>query len=170
VIGRTGKLLLDRTPYAGRVPTLIFKDDIPTDTELKLLLDRLAPYSRAYFHYPRFVTVLTQTVVELDITEDNTATDVAEIEHDPDRTHILEPEFSELVQFFESAVRRFLLSRVMFEAEVARTAARMVAMSEAEQKTGVAIRERKSAARKVHESIQGMRLLETIALFSKWRH
>ena len=170
VIGRTGKLLLDRTAYAGRVPTLMFADDIPTEGEFKLLLERLAPYTGAYFHYPQFVTVLTQTVVELDITED-VETDVdVEAESDPDRTHILEPEFDELVQFFETAVRRFLLSRVMFEAEVARTAARMVAMSEAEDRAGVAIRERRGAARKMYESIQSMRLLETVILLSKWRN
>jgi F0F1-type ATP synthase gamma subunit len=61
------------------------------------------------------------------------------------------------------------MSRVLFEAEVARTAARMVAMSEAEQRATGAIRERRGAASKLYESIQSMRLLETVILLSKWR-
>jgi F0F1-type ATP synthase gamma subunit len=167
VIGRTGKLLLERTPYAGRIATLIFKEDIPTENELKLLLDKLSAYTRAYVHYPQFETVLTQRIAVVDTTGE--ASVDTGIETDPDRTHILEPEYDKIVAFFESGVRRYLMSRVLFEAEVARTAARMVAMSEAEQRASGAIRERRGAASKLYESIQSMRLLETVILLSKWR-
>lgn len=169
MIGRTGRALLAQTPYEGRVQSIILNDDTPTESELRQLRNRLASYGHIFVHHPEFITVMTQRVSVIDLAaeaesalnESQSTTYLA--------THIFEPELDTLVQFFETGVRQFILSRIFFEAEVARTAARMMSMSEAEDHARKSIRERRTEIRHVLESIQSMRLLETTSFLKKWK-
>ncbi len=115
VIGRTGRTLLAQTPYDGRVPTLIFNEDAPSEDESRLLLHRLSSYGRIYIYYPQFVTMLTQRITHLDIAaEAETALRDTKVAQQGVPAYFFEPEIEKLAQFFETAVRRFMFSRVFF--------------------------------------------------------
>ena len=172
VVGRTGKTMLAESPYADRIPAVVFNDDMPTAGELTLLKQRLSSYGRIIFYYPEFVTIITQRVAAVDISAE--AMLVVSDGHPDDTpsvaTHLFEPEIGELADFFATAVRHFVLTSAFFESEVARTSARMLAMSQAEERASTAIGEQHSAIGKAFASVQSMRLLETVTVLKQWRH
>ncbi len=86
-----------------------------------------------------------------------------------DEAYIFEPELVELALFFETEVRRYLFARVFFEAELARTAARLFAMSTAERTIARERRAVRLALRRIAASAETMRTLEIFAGVREWR-
>ena len=66
-------------------------------------------------------------------------------------------------------MRRFLFQRVFFEAELARTAARLIAMSAAERTVSLRMKAVRLALRKVVAAVETMRTLETFTGIVEWR-
>jgi F-type H+-transporting ATPase subunit gamma len=167
VVGKTGSIILDTIgAIKGNPRILIFNKDLPNSGEMKKFIMELSKYDRIIFYYPQFITILTQHISSVDFSEF-----VAESPFEEGSlTHIFEPELSKLLVFFENEIRRLLIVRVIKEAELARTALRLVSMSRAEQEAGERVRKQRMNLRKTGAEIQNMRLLETFAGILKWKH
>ena len=74
---------------------------------------------------------------------------------------LFEPEYSEILGFFQTQVRSLLFLRVMLETDLARTAARLITMSGAEERASDVIKQKRSQLRKMQASIINTKLLET---------
>ena len=107
-------------------------------------------------------------------------TAVLDITHTPPRVktessieYIFEPELPQILTFFEGRVRFLLFQRAMLETELARTAARFVAMSGAEQQSDATIKKLRSFITALENSMRNRQLLESLTGFSKfvqWKH
>ena len=75
-----------------------------------------------------------------------------------------------MIKFFDSQVRSILFKRVLLEADLARTAARLLSMSQAEERTDSEIKMKKVALKKVFRSFTNAQLLETFSGIKKWKH
>jgi F0F1-type ATP synthase gamma subunit len=167
VVGRTGVIALEQTEREKfKSMNLTFEHDIPSASEMKKFIGALSDYERIIFYYPQFVTILTQHIASVDFTE---FISEAPLEQG-NLTHIFEPELSNLLIFFETEIRRMLIVRVIREAELARTALRLVSMSRAEQEAITRARSQRIALHKMTAEMQNMRLLETFAGILKWKH
>jgi F0F1-type ATP synthase gamma subunit len=172
IVGRIGRGLIKQLGFERRVQLLVFNDDIPAAAELLSFLERMEVYDRILLFHPSFVNLLTQRVVETEIGGDVQPASSAGAresggeaisEEAVEGTYIFEPELAELALFFETEVRRYLFGRVFFEAELARTAARLVAMSAAERMIASRMRAVRIALRKVDFAAETLRTLETFA-------
>ncbi len=179
VIGRFGALFMKELGYTRRMHSFLFAEDIPRVSELAALLSSLEEYERVVIYYPSFINLVTQQIetIEIGAASREVARRGRNDAHAlalPGRgesaslamaesAYIFEPELFELARFFETEVRRFLFQRVFLEAELARTAARLVAMSTAERTIGARSRSVRGALRRVAGSLESMRTLETFA-------
>ncbi|OGG30042.1 hypothetical protein A3A63_01835 [Candidatus Gottesmanbacteria bacterium RIFCSPLOWO2_01_FULL_46_9] len=166
ILGTTGADFMRSNSYTKPYEHMIFAHDDPTKEETKSFLDKITPYDTVMVYYPKFMSLVTQTVGIVDITQAVSASDKAPEEE----IHILfEPEFGRILEFFQRQVRALLFLHVMLEADLSRTAARLITMSSAEERSTALIKQKRSELRKIQASINNAKLLETFSGISKWK-
>lgn len=167
IIGNTGLEYVKSQNLSKPYKTITFQHDNPNEQETEKFLEMTKEYSKVFVYYPKYLTILTQTVGILDITF---ASSPLGEEIQEDVRLIFEPELEKMEIFFEEQVRFLLFKRVLLESDLARTAARLVSMSTAEDRADGIIKDKKSELRKVRNFLINARLLETFAGMSKWKH
>ncbi len=166
VMGTTGHDFMKSSGYVHPYDSMNFIHDVPTAEETRAFLDKAMAFDTVMVYYPKFVSLVTQTVGVIDISQAVSPTDKTGEEE----IHILfEPEYPEILTFFQRQVRSILFLRVMLEADLSRTAARLLTMSAAEERSTELIKQKKSQLRKIQMSILNAKLLETFAGISKWK-
>lgn len=168
VVGNTGRRYMDTVPKHKSCQYLMFKGDQPSDREIQQFLKMVDVYDQVFIYYPMFVNAFTQDVAVLDINHAS-ATEEIQPETVEDIDYIFEPELPKILRFFETRVRHLLFHRVMLEAELSRTAARLVAMQGAEERADDAIDKMRISIRKEKETFDTMRLLESLAGRAQWK-
>lgn len=167
VIGSTGHEYLDSINFNKSYEKIVFPKDLPTNEETRFFLYKTIPYDKVMIYYPKFISFLTQSAGVTDITQ---KTDSGEDIKDEETSIIFEPELSKMLDFFETQVRIILFRRVLLETDLARTAARLLTMSQAEERSDREIMETKIRLRKIIRSYVNTRLLETFSGIREWRH
>ena len=168
IIGNTGKAFVESYGIKGRAPTFLsFGGDDPSREEIRQFLQRVEVYDHVNVFHPSFVNVFTQEVAVLDIT--HAPSDAASDEAEQDTRYIFEPELSRVLSFFETRVRYLLFRGIMFEAELARTAARLLSMNEAEDRADSALSDLRRRMHREEEAFKDARLLETFSGIAKWK-
>ncbi|MDO8452854.1 MAG: F0F1 ATP synthase subunit gamma [bacterium] len=126
--------------------TVSFHKDLPTNTELKSFVARLSPYKQVLVFYPEFKSILVQNPVVKDITEAQDIKEPNAPEHKnvidallgkhPDWSddYIFEPRIENILEFFDAQMITILVEEAFLESELAKTAARLVTMDEAQIK------------------------------------
>jgi|GEM_PF-634400 F-type H+-transporting ATPase subunit gamma len=165
VAGQTGVDYLNSMVKSLKYSTISFRKDSPTREELLDLLELTRGFDQVILYYPQFVTIVTQKVGVLDITQSTTLqdTDVENVAQ-----FIFEPELVKIVEFFETQVRLILLTRAMLESDLSRASARLSSMSAAEQRAATAVKTKKSAINKSVMSTRNNQLLDTFAGLRRW--
>lgn len=166
VIGMTGGDYMKSAGLSRPYKTMQFEKDVLTPDDIKTFLDATTEYESIFIYFPKFVSLVTQTVGVIDITQAINPTDPTPEEE----IHILfEPEYSQILDFFRRQIRSLLLMHVLLEASLSRTSARLLTMSSAEERATEIMKTTKSQLRKIQLSINNARLLETFAGISKWK-
>lgn len=168
VIGRTGKTLMGNIPdLQKRCSYYAFKEDEPNGEERRQFLKSVVAYNQVQIFYPSFHNVFSQKVVMQDITY----TPHAEIAHEvtPSFDYIFEPELPKILNFFETKVRYLLFKRVMLESELSRTAARLIPMNKAQDRSKDEIARLRRTIRRKAANFNDLRLLESFSAISKWK-
>jgi len=166
VIGSTGNDFMHSTGFAKSYDHMIFVYDNPTLGETSAFLDKIMPYETVMMYHPKFLSLVSQTVGMVDITQAVVPSDKTP----DDEIYILfEPDYGKILEFFQRQVRSLLFLHVMLEADLSRTAARLITMSGAEERSSELIKLKQSQLRKIQASIANIKLLETFAGMSKWK-
>ncbi len=168
VIGRTGKALMENNPdLAERVSYYSFTEDEPTGEEMRQFLKNIVPYDQVQVFYPSFVNVFTQNVTVQDITYAPKTSSSSQKESEFE--YIFEPELPKILTFFESRVRYLLFERAMLESELARTAARLFSMNQAQDRSDREVVVLRRAIRRDEANFNDSRLLESFSAISRWK-
>lgn len=158
VVGKTG---VDFFKFFKLIPAVpvIFKKDFPSSSELRVLISHIASYERVLVYHAKFQTVLSQTPSITDIKEAQFEVSIPKRRFD----YIFEPEIDKMLLFFDTQISSILLTQTFLESELAHTAARLIAMDNAQEnaKRFTAEQERLLAQTRRHE--YNARLLATIA-------
>jgi ATP synthase F1 gamma subunit len=160
VIGNTGRDFMKTAEFGRKYEERQFAKDYPTEAESKTFLDYIKDYKSVYLYYPKFMSLVRQEVGIIDITEISTSEEKM-IEEEVNV--LFEPELTQIYEFFETQIRALLFLRVMLEADLARTAARLLTMSGAEERSDEMIKTKKLQLRKIQLSILNSKLLETFS-------
>jgi ATP synthase F1 gamma subunit len=167
VIGVTGADFMDSPAGGGRkFLRRQFAKDNPTEEETSKFLDDIKEYETVMMYYPKFVTLMSQTVGKTDVTQ---AADLGEKIPETEINILFEPDLSHTLEFFKRHLRAILFLRVMLESDLSRTAARLLTMSGAEERSRDLLKQKKSQLRKIQLSITNAKLLETFAAMSGWK-
>lgn len=169
VTGQTGVDYLESLPNpptgGPKYTPVIFKKDSPTREEVLSLLEATRQFDQVLLYYPQFVTVMTQKVGILDITQ---SAPPKMSSNENIIQFIFEPELPKIVEFFETQVRLLLLTRAMLESDLSRAAARLSSMSAASLRAGAAVKTKKVQISKADKSMRNSRLLDTFAGLQNW--
>lgn len=159
IIGKFAKDYLSSIAYNRPYQIVLFKTDFPTQVELKGLIDKIINYSRIFVFHSKFLTILKQTENISDLSESS-----AEVEASKTRIdYILEPEIDKMLLFFESQILILLFQSILLQSQLARTAARMISMYDAEAQAEKIINRQKLELAKSRVSLENIRILETFA-------
>jgi len=168
VIGRTGKALMENnSELEKRSKYFAFTEDEPTGDEVQQFLKNVAPYDHVQVFYPSFVNVFTQKVATQDITyaPHIDASGRKALTFD----YIFEPELPKILAFFETKIRYLLFQRAMLESELARTAARLFSMNQAQDRSVEEVVHLRREIRRSINNFNDLRLLESFSAISKWK-
>jgi len=166
IIGTTGYDFVRSKSIVSKFEHMIFIHDNPTTEETNAFLDKIMPYETVLMYHPKFMSLVTQSVGIVDITQAVAITDKPA----EDEIHILfEPEYSKVLAFFQRQVRSLLFLHVMLEADLSRTAARLITMSSADERSTDMIKQKKSELHKIQASIANAKLMETFTGMAKWK-
>lgn len=166
IVGTTGIDFMKSARTGKPYKTITFSRDNPNLEEIHSFLDNITRYDKVFVYYPKFVTLLSQTVGITDVTQTSEA---GAKENQEEINVIFEPEIDKMVEFFERQIRSLLFFRVILETDLSRTAARLISMSAAEERSDELIKEKKSEVRKATTSFINRQLLETFAGMSQWK-
>lgn len=181
VVGTTGIDYLKGVHFAHPFQPIILKKDMPSDEELKALVNVVKNYSQVFVFHSQFKTVLTQIPAVKDITQtsdlDNresqivgrNASLVENRSSMSDQHLIFEPEIEKTLAFFDSQLTTLLLEETFLESELARVAARLITTSQAEKAAEDLIEERKKLFANVRRTNANTKLLESLSSFSAIR-
>ena len=109
---------------------------------------------------------MSQTVGKTDITQ---AADIGGKVAEEEINILFEPSLTQTLEFFKRHLRAILFIRVMLESDLSRTAARLITMSGAEERSRELLKTKKSQLRKIQLSITNTKLLETFSAMSGWK-
>jgi F-type H+-transporting ATPase subunit gamma len=164
VVGRTGAAFLRESHYWRDFDVWEFPSDLPNREEINKLAEEARRYERIFVYFPQFKTVMTQQPNFVDLT--------GSIEPTPEEMrhsfyYIFEPEIEKMYTFFDNQIVALLLQQTFLEAELARTAARLISMEQAQRNAEKVITQDKRQLALVNRSRQNRALLETIATLVK---
>jgi F0F1-type ATP synthase gamma subunit len=117
-------------------------------------------YDRVIVYFPKFESLVRQDVGVTDITQ---TLDTGKTVPEDELSILFEPDLSMILEFFRMQVRSLLFLRVLLEADLARTAARLITMSGAEERSTEMMKIKRRELRKLQTSIVNAKLLETFS-------
>lgn len=168
VVGKTGMEFLQTMGYFHPYQPFIFKEDLPRVEELKKMVASLIGYQQILVYYSRMQSVLIQEPHVVDIVQ-------APPEHylksskSGGISYIFEPEIKKMAAFFNTQITQLLFEQTFLESELARTAARLTSMDQAQGNADDMIKNQRRLLASAKRAIDNNRLLETISTLSGWR-
>ena len=158
VIGRTGFEFLKVLGFSTQ-KTFLFKSDLPKNEELKALVAEITAFDRVLVYHSRFQSVLKQTPFIKDIKEAQFEVSIPKKPVD----YIFEPEIDKMLAFFDTQISTILLEQTFLESELARTAARLISMSNAEDNANDFLSDQNVQLAGAKRTLFNAKLLESIA-------
>lgn len=161
IIGKSAAEFLTAMRYSHPHNSVLFKEDLPDITELRNLIVNLMDYEQILVYYSRMQSVLLQEPHVVDVLQQPP-------EHYTETTHrgldyIFEPELDKVLQFFNSQIATLLFEQTFLESELARTAARLISMNQAQGNAESLIKDQKMMLSQAKKSEDNNRLLNTVA-------
>lgn len=131
VIGAMGQDTLDSSGVSFKYQFLTFKKDFPTLDELNNLAKEVFSFTKILVFHTKFVTVLNQVPTASDISFSESVSSQKQLTKQGRIYYLVEPEIGKMMQFFESQILILLFQAIFLEVDIARLAARMIAMNQA---------------------------------------
>lgn len=167
VIGKSGVEILGSLNYALAFTPMFLESDFPNNEEYLNLSKLISNYSKVLIFHPRFDSVLVQTPIISDITrtqlEINKSTSASKELVEQYGKFIIEPEIKIMAEFFDGQIKILLMESAFLEAELARTASRLITMDSAQNEAQKYLVKQKQLLFNAQRSVINGRILETIA-------
>jgi F0F1-type ATP synthase gamma subunit len=171
VIGKSGVETLKSINYALTYTPMILAADFPSNAEFVKISALVKDYSKVLVFHPQFSSVMLQKPVISDITRSEEDVNVKSADTkslvDQYNSFIVEPEIKIMSNFFDDQIKVLLLEATFLEAELARTASRLVSMDSAQNEAEKYLSVQQLSLINAQRSIQNARILETIAAMHK---
>lgn len=165
VTGVTGKEYLHAIRYIHQFTELTFKTDLPNEIEQSKLAEMIGSYKQVIVFYPQITTILVQKPTATDVTQSSWSKFSQQLVQDFNYV-IFEPELQKTINFFDTQIMILLLQQTFFEAELARTASRLLAMDKAQIEANKFIDQQKKLRIKIKRDLINKQILESFSSMS----
>lgn len=168
VIGVTGREYLHRINYFHRFEDLILKVDQPEEKELAQIEQMIKDYKQVIVFYPQIGTILIQKPQSVDITQ-SSLNQFSNQSNQISNYVIFEPELVKIIEFFDRQIIILLLKQIFFESELARTAARLLSMDQAQLEANKFTGKQKKMRLKIKQDLINKQILENFSSIAALR-
>jgi len=165
VVGRIGQRLLKGVKLEKYI-YFDFPDRNFTYQEVKKMVDFLANFSRVRIYHGFFENTSSQVGTVTDISD--TIQELLKLEEGKKVRWIFEPSLFEIVDFFEGEIFTSLFIQAFYEGRLAKSASRMVMLSQAEENISGALRRFAWEQRRWRHRLLNQRQLATLAGMNLW--
>lgn len=167
VIGSTATEFLKQTGYSQSYKSLVFQDDLPFAQDMRGLVGELSQYEQILVYYSRMRSVLIQEPHVVDLLQQPPEQYLNAPERSLD--YIFEPEIESILDFFNNQITTLLLEQTFLESELARTAARIVSMDQAQGNADSYIKNQRRQLSQAKRTTDNNQLLDAISRMLNWR-
>lgn len=169
-----GKAAIDffrAQPVSASHKEVLLKGDQPDAEELNALAKELSLYNQVLVFYSSMKSLMIQQPTALDITASSSHPEGAKA-HLPGEQNfkfIFEPEFSKILEFFDSQIITLILEGAFLESELSRTASRFISMDQAETEANKFIKQYQALKAYTKRNMDNNTILENFASMAALR-
>lgn len=167
VIGSTASEFLKAFNYTSPYQQVVLKTDLPTAEEIRNLVTKIIGYEQIMIYYSRMHSILTQEPHVVDIVQ-KPPEYFLKVKA-PSFNYIFEPELEIILKFFENQVTLLLVEQTFLESELARAAARLTSMDQAQLAADETMLAQKKELAQAKRSVDNIAILENIATLKAYR-
>lgn len=174
VIGKTAHSSLETMQYKLPYKQFVFKKDIPDIAEVMDLTSQVKDHAKVIVFHSQMKSVLIQVPVAKEITQsidphiyEKGTIGASNLLNQFD--YILEPDLGLMLQFFDAQIKGLLLEHAFLEAELARTASRVISMDTAQNGAKDYLTKVKNELKTERKNITNARIIETISVLNMSR-
>jgi F-type H+-transporting ATPase subunit gamma len=164
VVGSFGRYLLGNEDVKSKVTYFDLDDDKPEADQIKKIVDFIGQYEQIIVYHGQMISVLNQTPATSEVSGGVTLKEKVE----QAKNYLFEPSPAKILEFFETEIIAALFNQTILEHQLARFAARMVAMDQATQNAKDAADKIEKELRALRRRILNRKQLEVFAGFTLW--
>lgn len=132
VVGDIGKHLAQTDDIAESVNYFEMDDENPTPEQISAVLDFISAYEQILVYHGAFKTVFSQSTQKEDISGSVTLKEAFEAGAEK---YLFEPSPEDILRFFETEIIQALFKQTVLEHQLSRSASRLMAMSQAHERS-----------------------------------
>jgi len=164
VVGRMGKYLAERSGFGHKMFYFELNDDKPEKNRLRGIIDFIKNYEEIIIFHGRFQTILSQKVVQSNISGGITL----EEELEEVKSYLFEPSPEAVLEFFETELLSAFFNQTILEHRLSKYAARMVAMYQATENAKKRERKLKIEQKKIERQLLNRKQIELFSGSQLW--
>ena len=164
VVGRMGKYLAERSGFGYKMFYFELNDDKPEKNRLREIIDFIKNYEEIIIFHGRFQTILSQKVVQSNISGGVTL----EEELEEVKSYLFEPSPEAVLEFFETELLSAFFNQTILEHRLSKYAARMVAMYQATENAKKRGRKLKIEQKKIERQLLNRKQIELFSGSQLW--
>ena len=164
VVGRMGKYLAERSGFGHKMFYFELNDDKPEKNRLREIIDFIKNYEEIIIFHGRFQTILSQKVVQSNISGGVTLKE----ELEEVKSYLFEPSPEAVLEFFETELLSAFFNQTILEHRLSKYATRMVAMYQATENAKKRERKLKIEQKKIERQLLNRKQIELFSGSQLW--
>ena len=164
VVGRMGKYLAERSGFGHKMFYFELNDDKPEKNRLREIIDFIKNYEEIIIFHGRFQTILSQKVVQSNISGGVTL----EEELEEVKSYLFEPSPEAVLEFFETELLSAFFNQTILEHRLSKYTTRMVAMYQATENAKKRERKLKIEQKKIERQLLNRKQIELFSGSQLW--
>jgi len=164
VVGRMGKYLAERSGFGHKMFYFELNDDKPEKNRLREIIDFIKNYEEIIIFHGRFQTILSQKVVQSNISGGVTLKE----ELEEVKSYLFEPSPEAVLEFFETELLSAFFNQTILEHRLSKYTTRMVAMYQATENAKKRERKLKIEQKKIERQLLNRKQIELFSGSQLW--
>ena len=164
IVGSVGRYFLRNEKLKVAASFFPLNDDKPKGSEIKRIIDFICRYEQIIIYYGEIISVMSQYPTKKAISGGVTLGEKVV----KAKSYLFEPSPEKIMEFFETEIIAALFNQTVYEHELARFAARMVAMDQATENANETLTKLNKEWRSAKRAIANSKQLGIFAGYSLW--
>ena len=166
IVGSFGKYLINNENLAIKFSYFDLDDDAPAPAQIGKIIEFLSKYEKVVVYHGQMISVLNQITAKSEITG---GISLKEKVQRTAKRYLFEPSSEKILEFFEGEIIGALFNQSVLEHQLARFAARMVAMDQASENAQEELKKIRKSLRALRRRTLNRKQLEIYAGYHLWK-